>query len=355
MTQLSDTNQHDNSSRQPEGNKNELSAPDRIQKLITKCFMQECDEKERNELDSWINKNEKNRSFYDDTVSILNDTRNSLAILNLDKETAFDKIISEIIEQDRIFMQKNAKRANRFSILIRVAAAAILLISAGVAYFTWKAHAANDIKVTTASSEIKQITLPDGSDVVINGGSTITYPERFDKTNRTISLTGEAFFTVKPDKEYPFIIKTGMFVVQVPGTSFNVKAYGNSTDAVVTVETGTVNVTSGNSSVVVTKGESVIFDKKNKSLKKSKNHDINYKAWNTRQIRFVNTPLTKALTTLRNVYRVEIEADSNILENKTINADFDKQSIDFILNTICDTYYLSYAKKGNKYVITVKN
>ncbi len=353
MTQLSYTNAHDISSRQPVGNKNELSAPGRIQELIAKCFMQECDEKERNELDLWINKTENNKTFYDDTVSVLNDARNALTVLNFDKETAFDKI-SVRIEENRIFRRDKAKKVKRFSILMRVAVSVILLLSVGVAYFTWKTHTTDKISVTTASSEIRQITLPDGSDIVINGGSSITYPERFDKANRTISLTGEAFFTVRPDKEHPFIIKTGMFDVKVLGTSFNVKAYGNSTDAAVTVETGTVNVTSGSSSVVITKGESVIFDKRNKSLSKSKNRDINYKAWKTKQIRFVNTPLTKAVSTLKNVYRVEIEADSNILDNKTINADFDKQSIDFILNTICETYHLSYAKNGDKYVITGK-
>ena len=356
MTQDPDTNAKGNSfsGHQAEGTDSTSAFNDRIRELTAKCYFSECDEDEQNELNEWISRSIENKNSYEETIELLSDTRNALSLIDINRKSAFDKVIEQI-EENKIIDLKKAKRVKRISVYWRVAASVVLLIAIGIAYLTLEDHTPANITITTAYNEIKEITLPDGSDIVINGGSVIKYPKNFNAQTRTLTMTGEAFFTVTPDKEHPFIINTGLFKVKVLGTSFNVKAYKNHSDAGVVVETGTVNVTTGSSSVIITKGESAMLDKKNMSLNKSRNRDVNYKAWKTKQIRFVNTPLVKAVSTLENVYKVQIETDSNILKDKRINADFDKQSIDFILNTICETYHFSCTKNGDKYIITGKN
>jgi len=326
---------------------------DRIHSLTAKCFANECDEQEHDELNSWINLNSENKNFFDEAIAALTHTQNTLYALNIDEESAFKHISGKIQKNETNDILK-AKKVKKLKLWLRVAASLLLIISVSIAYIMRKSQPADQTTITTAYNEIKQITLPDGSGVVLNGNSSIIFPAEFGNGNRDVSMSGEAFFNITPDKTHPFVINTKVFKVKVLGTSFNVKAY-NSKEASVVVETGTVQVTSENSTVTITKGEAAILDKKSGNIKRSKNRDINFKAWKTKQIRFVNTGLKNALTTLENVYKVDIEVeDNNILTGRRIDADFDKQSIEFILNTICKTYHLNYTKNGNKYLITGK-
>lgn len=51
-----------------------------------------------------------------------------------------------------------------------------------------------------------QLTLPDGSRVWLNAASSITYPTTFATATREVSITGEVYFEVEPNKEKPFIV-----------------------------------------------------------------------------------------------------------------------------------------------------
>lgn len=71
------------------------------------------------------------------------------------------------------------------------------------------------------------ITLPDGSLVWLNSGSSLTYPSKFRK-ERPVKLNGEAYFKVEKDNK-PFIVSTQFGDVEVKGTSFNVQAFEDET------------------------------------------------------------------------------------------------------------------------------
>ena len=67
-------------------------------------------------------------------------------------------------------------------------------------------------------------TLPDGSTVILNSGSTLRYWNGFGRSARRVDLAGEAFFDVAR-QEKPFVIETFNGTVTVLGTSFNVRAW----------------------------------------------------------------------------------------------------------------------------------
>lgn len=60
--------------------------------------------------------------------------------------------------------------------------------------------------------------------MILTGDSRLTYNAQFGKTNRELSLRGEAFFRVKRDTSKPFIVETSLIQVEVLGTSFQVIA-----------------------------------------------------------------------------------------------------------------------------------
>lgn len=67
------------------------------------------------------------------------------------------------------------------------------------------------------------VVLSDGSEVVLNANSSISYPETFATDKREVTIKGEAFFNVKKSK-IPFIVNTGSSYVKVYGTTFNINA-----------------------------------------------------------------------------------------------------------------------------------
>ena len=80
--------------------------------------------------------------------------------------------------------------------------------------------------------------LPDGSKVCMNSEATLTVDPGFGKATREIEFDGEAFFTISPDKNSPFIIHSANNNYTVLGTSFNLQSYARENFVVVTLHTG---------------------------------------------------------------------------------------------------------------------
>lgn len=73
-----------------------------------------------------------------------------------------------------------------------------------------------------------QLVLPDGTRVWLNAASSISYPSAFTGTQRTIKMTGEAYFEVVTDNQRPFVVEAdNRLAVEVLGTRFNVNSYDN--------------------------------------------------------------------------------------------------------------------------------
>jgi transmembrane sensor len=84
-----------------------------------------------------------------------------------------------------------------------------------------------------------EFVLPDSSHVFLNKNSKITYPEKFEGTERPVYLNGEAFFEVNENKKAPFIIYCADTKTEVSGKSLNVRGYENE-DVQVSVISGSV-------------------------------------------------------------------------------------------------------------------
>lgn len=73
-----------------------------------------------------------------------------------------------------------------------------------------------------------QLTLQDGTQVWLNAQSTLTYPARFNRKRREVSVVGEAYFDVAENRKKPFIVTTQQLTMKVLGTEFNVYSYPES-------------------------------------------------------------------------------------------------------------------------------
>jgi len=83
----------------------------------------------------------------------------------------------------------------------------------------------NNNNYKTLAGEKRIFILPDKTRVILNAASELVLAADFGKTERSVTLTGEAFFEVSHNKNLPFLVNTNNFQVKVLGTKFNVKAY----------------------------------------------------------------------------------------------------------------------------------
>ncbi|HTJ14614.1 MAG TPA: FecR domain-containing protein [Dinghuibacter sp.] len=90
------------------------------------------------------------------------------------------------------------------------------------------------------------LTLPDGSQVWLNAASSITYPTAFTGNDRTVTMTGEAYFQVAADAAKPFRVRVeGRQEVDVLGTQFDIKSYEDEPVLKTTLLQGSVDVLAG--------------------------------------------------------------------------------------------------------------
>lgn len=87
------------------------------------------------------------------------------------------------------------------------------------------------------------LTLSDGTQVWLNAASSISYPVAFSGKERSVTVSGEAYFEVAHKDGLPFKVRTGKQEIAVLGTHFNVKAYPDDPDISTTLLTGSVKVT----------------------------------------------------------------------------------------------------------------
>ena len=104
-------------------------------------------------------------------------------------------------------------------------------------------------------SQVVDMTLADGSRVWLNAGSSVTYPVAFIGNERTVFITGEAYFEVASDKTKPFRVTKGDMQVEVLGTHFNVNAYDDEKNIKVTLLEGAVRLKVNEENQILKPGE----------------------------------------------------------------------------------------------------
>lgn len=109
------------------------------------------------------------------------------------------------------------------------------------------------MRLSTPRGGTYQVVLPDGSKVWLNAGTTLKYPDRFGSDQRTVYLSGEAFFEVCPDSGRPFKVVSDGQTIEVLGTRFNISTYYDADEIRTTLVEGSVRVSAnGNSRSGVT-------------------------------------------------------------------------------------------------------
>ncbi len=152
------------------------------------------------------------------------------------------------------------------------AVAAVVLLLFGTALATW--HVATQrpeqfYALTAPMGSTSRLTLPDGSVVWLNAGSTLRYSTNFSVDNRNVELNGEGYFEVAKHDGNDFTVKTTGYDVTVKGTKFDVSAYDDDPVVSTSLMQGKVVISQGKTTMEMKPGETVTLDKSTGSLTKT--------------------------------------------------------------------------------------
>lgn len=172
------------------------------------------------------------------------------------------------------------------------------------------------IRIGTPYGGQYKVVLPDGSKVWLNSGSTLEYPLNFDPESREVHFEGEGYFEIKrlaktgnAHENIPFIVRMDQQIIQVLGTTFNIKGYKDEDEVSTTLLHGSVEVTPTGSGMslsgtILKPNEKAIL--KGKSIEVNTVNAANEIAWKNGTFLFEESNLSDILHQLQRWYNVDV-------------------------------------------------
>ena len=150
-----------------------------------------------------------------------------------------------------------------------------------------------------------QVTLPDGTKVWLNAASSIRFPASFTGNDRTVDITGEAYFEVAPDTRRPFIVRAGQARTRVLGTRFDVMAYEDEPSVLTTLLDGSVALYKSGLQVLIRPGQQGTFEPDDGITTKTVNVAATI-AWKDGYYYFDRTRMDEVMRQIARWYDVDI-------------------------------------------------
>lgn len=309
------------------------------------------------ELKAWIAESEENRVHFMKCQEIWFSAVQEQEGKYYDQEKAF-----ELFEK-RVEKQKAEKRKARIPVWRGLYKYAVAILLFGfISYFSYQKgenslrNALAEIEVEAPAGSQTRLHLPDGTTVLLNSDSRITYAQDFGVNSREVTLQGEGYFEVAHNQKIPFYVKTEDVQVRVLGTKFNFRDYPEDGEVVVSLIEGKValkNKIRQEADLVLMPDEQMVLDKKEKVMKKESMNAQAVLQWAEGCLSFDETPLLEVAKILERSYDVEIEFTEESLKELRFYGNFNrtKQGLNDILNALSATGKVHYMLKGEKIVL----
>jgi len=311
--------------------------------LLVRYLLNEANSEERLQAEEWIAASAINRKYFEDFKLIWEQSSQLAASGKINETDAWQRFRQRIHPEEK----KTAvvKRIGyRFS-WMRVAA--MLAVVVVVSWLMSVLIGSKTITVQAGQTALAS-RLPDNSVVTLNKNASLAYPKQFKGNERSVTLEGEAFFNVTPNKQKPFIIHVNDVTVKVVGTSFNIKTIRGKTEVI--VETGVVQVMHNNHVVELRPAEKLITGGSDTAMQKEAVPDKLYNYYRTKEFVCNNTPLGSLVETLGEAYNVDIVIERKELRDLRITTTFSNKPLDSILIVIEETFQVK-AERKNKQII----
>ena len=303
---------------------------DRIEKNIEELLFRYCEGKlsgdERKHVEEWISASKENEELAK-TVHELYWAADTLSVMDkVDAGKALKKANGKLV-----------RRKFKTVFLWTERVAAIMFIPLLSAYLLQIKNSdvaeARMMEIRTNPGMTTAFVLPDGTNVSLNSGSVLRYPEFFSEDKREVELIGEAFFDVTKDPNKRFVVKTtGDERVEVLGTSFNMEAFPGDSILSTTLLEGKVRFVSDAGSVQMNPGEKLVYNNKTSKAKLTKTNGEAETAWKYGKIIFDNTPFNEVLRMLSKRFNVDFVVKNEKYRKDSFTGTFSTQRLEQVLD-----------------------
>lgn len=318
-------------------------------------------------LENWLDESHENRRILHSVDQIWKSSEEKfrsswIKELNLEKD--WDVIADHIQRshsgkkqnRDRYFLDLRRRRQIG-STFVKVAALLLVAVTSGYLTLLYAPVSDQEMvyepvfkEITTQPGERANIDLGDGSRVKLNADSKLIMPDRFSTHRREVELKGQAFFDIKPDSRRPFQIKSGEAMIEVIGTSFDVRSYNDENEIRVVVREGTVELSDVDkpaNMVVLNQGYlgRIARDSRNLNLEPVEDEDMDeYLGWMDGRLIFKESVMSEVLVNIERWYDVKIElqlTDDSLL-TKAFTADLKTRSVKEVLEVMSMSMEFEY-------------
>lgn len=196
-----------------------------------------------------------------------------------------------------------------------------------------------------------QLTLADGTHVMLNSDSRIRFPDEFQGGERRVYIQGEVYFKVVHDENCPFFVETETMTVRVLGTEFNIKAY-EGTGSATTLVSGLVGVKTEKDSLTLVPGEQCEVDKVSGRLTVRKVDLVTVLAWKNGEFVFKDVALEDMMNELSRWYDMEVVYESKTLKSDRYYIYVERsKTLEEVLDKVVLTGKIKYKIHGKKVIV----
>lgn len=171
------------------------------------------------------------------------------------------------------------------------------------------------------------LVLSDGTKVILNSDSELSYPVKFLGDTRKVTLIGEGYMVVAKNAEKPFIVDANGIEVEVLGTEFNIKAYADDAEVETTLVEGKVSCYKANEkdfAVTLMPGTQAVASNNNKEIVVKTVDTHLYTSWKDGSFIFENQTLPVLFKTLGRWYDVDVEFENSTLRSLHFTGDLER-------------------------------
>ena len=303
---------------------------DRIEKNIEELLFSYCEGKlsgdERKHVEEWISASKENEELAK-TVHELYWAADTLSVMDkVDADKALKKANGKLVRRKFKTVFLWAERAAAIMFIPLLSAYLLQIKNSDVAE-------ARMMEIRTNPGMTTAFVLPDGTNVSLNSGSVLRYPEFFSEDKREVELIGEAFFDVTKDPNKRFVVKTsGDERVEVLGTSFNMEAFPGDSILSTTLLEGKVRFVSDAGSVQMNPGEKLVYNNKTSKAKLTKTNGEAETAWKYGKIIFDNTPFNEVLRMLSKRFNVDFVVKNEKYRKDSFTGTFSTLRLEQVLD-----------------------
>lgn len=271
---------------------------------------------------------------------------------------AFDEVSANL----KAMIQPAPVRFSRIRSFRQIAAAIlvpVLLLSTAYLYVkqqTLLTALSHEYHVQANKGERATVELPDGTKVLLNASSSLSYPSSFAYNNRTVELKGEAYFEVTRDSEHPFIVQTQAAKIRVLGTTFNVNAHAENPFFEASLIEGQVEVMPNSSSaepMILKPNQKVQYNSQTGKWQLLETDLWIETAWTRGDLVFRSRPLQAVFDELQCFYGVSVEVEGKWPE-ESFTGSFHEDDIIQVLINLQQHYSFTFRKSGSTLYLMFK-